>query len=79
MKIKRCLLAAVVTLAAAACSGDVTAPDPSLRARASAHQSGAAASDATTTSSTIEPTIVEPVDPYAGDTGAVGSGCCPNR
>jgi hypothetical protein len=74
MKIKRCLLAvAVIMTAAAACSGDVTAPDPSFHAQ----QSGAALEEATTTSTT--PTTIEPVQPDPGDTGSWGSGCCSNR
>ena len=75
MKIKRCLLAVAVTLTAAACSGDVTASDPSLRAR----PSDAAALDEATTTSTATPTTIEPVQPDPGDTGSTGSGCCLHR
>lgn len=78
MKTKRCLLAVAVTLAAAACSGDITAPAASLRAPASADQSTAASLEGstTTTTTTTTPTAVDPPKPDPGDTGAVGSGCC---
>jgi ABC-type glycerol-3-phosphate transport system substrate-binding protein len=73
MKTKRSLLAVAITLAAAACSGDITAPDPALRAPASAHH----------TTSTENPTTVvapeEPKDDSGGDNGSWGSGCCVNR
>jgi ABC-type glycerol-3-phosphate transport system substrate-binding protein len=78
MKIKRCLLAVAVTVTAAACSADVTAPDAALRAPASAHES-AAALEETTTTSTSTTTIIEPVQPDPDDTGSTGSGCCLNR
>lgn len=70
MKIKRCLLAVAVTVTAAGCSGDVTAPDPSFHAQ----QSGGALDETTTTSTT--PTTVTPPEPDPGDTGSAGSGCC---
>jgi ABC-type glycerol-3-phosphate transport system substrate-binding protein len=76
MKIKRCLLAVAVTLAAAACSGDITAPAPSVRAPGSADQSAASVEESTTTTSTTTPTTLDPVEPDPGDTGSTGSGCC---
>lgn len=72
MKIKRSLLAVAITLAAAACSGDVTSSDPALRA------SQSAAPGETTTTSTPAPAVTDPEEDDDG-TGAVGSGCCANR
>jgi ABC-type glycerol-3-phosphate transport system substrate-binding protein len=66
MKTKRFLLAVAVTMAAAACSADVTAPDPTLRAPA-----GAQNVEATAASTTQPPAPTEPVE---GDGGHVGSG-----
>ena len=73
MKPKRSLLAVAITLAVAACSGDVTAPDPALRA------SQSTAPESTTTNTTA-PTVA-PEEPVEGDdgTGSTGSGCCANR
>jgi len=65
MKTKRFLLAAAITLAAAACSSDVTAPEPALRADQSA-----AALDGTPAATT--PTT--PPEPTEGDGGYLGSG-----
>jgi hypothetical protein len=65
MKIKRFLLAAAITMAAAACSGDVTAPDPTLRA-----DEAAAALEASPTTTTPP----APADPPEGDGGYIGSG-----
>jgi ABC-type glycerol-3-phosphate transport system substrate-binding protein len=76
MKIKRSLLAVAVTLAATACSGDVTGPDPSARVPASANQSAATLVETTTTSTTT-PTTTAPPEPDPGnDSGSWGSGCC---
>lgn len=63
MKTKRFLLAAAITMAAAACSTDVTAPDAVLRAPAGANQN-AAAPDTTTS----------PIPKEADDGGLIGSG-----
>ncbi|HEX2211032.1 MAG TPA: hypothetical protein VHG93_25335 [Longimicrobium sp.] len=64
MKTVRCLLAAAVMLAAAACSGSVTAPDAAL------HAPGEAALEESPTSATT------PTTPAAGedDSGLIGSG-----
>jgi hypothetical protein len=66
MNTKRFLLAAAIAMATAACSTDVTAPDPAVRAPA--------AGAVTEESPTAEPTpeVSNPQD----DTGNVGSGCC---
>lgn len=69
MKTKRFLLAAVILASVAACSGEVTAPDASLRAGANA----SVAPDATT-SSTTTPTVTEPEPVKDEDGGLVGSG-----
>jgi hypothetical protein len=64
MKTTRYLLAAALTLAAAACSGSVTAPEPASSAR----ESAPALEEAT-------PTAVTPPAPTEGDDGGlVGSG-----
>jgi hypothetical protein len=65
MKTNRFLLAAAITLAAAACSSDVTAPDAVLRAPADAHQN-AAAPDTTPTTG--------PAPAGEEDGGLIGSG-----
>lgn len=66
MKNYRLLLAAAIALSAAACSGDVTAPDPAVRA-----------GDAVPSSSTTaQPQVINPADPPQEDTGNMGSGCC---
>jgi hypothetical protein len=67
MKTNRFLLAAAITLAAAACSSDVTAPDAVLRAPADAHQNAAAPDPDPTPTTT-------PVPPAEDDIGLVGSG-----
>ncbi|HYR06613.1 MAG TPA: hypothetical protein VEQ60_02515 [Longimicrobium sp.] len=64
MKIKRCLLAVAVTVTAAACSTDPTAPDAALRAPESA---ATLQENETTTTPT-------PVLPVVDDGGLVGSG-----
>jgi hypothetical protein len=64
MKTKRFLLAAAITLAAAACSADVTAPDPTLRA----DEAAAALEEGTPT------TTPAPEEPVEGDGGYIGSG-----
>lgn len=77
MKIKRSLLAVAVTLAAAACSGDVTGPDASARVPASANQSAATLVETITTSTATTPTVAPPPPPEPGDeSGSWGSGCC---
>lgn len=48
MKTMRFLLAAVIVMAASACSGDVTAPEPAALAPAGGSSSTAPASDAET-------------------------------
>jgi hypothetical protein len=63
MKISRFLLAAAITMAVAACSSDVTAPDAVLQAPVDAHQN-VAAPDPTTS-----PTPAE-----EDDGGHIGSG-----
>lgn len=63
MKTNRFLLAAAITMAAAACSSDLTAPDAALHAPTDAHQN-VAAPDTTTS-----PTPTE-----EDDGGAMGSG-----
>jgi hypothetical protein len=65
MKTKRFLLAAAITMAAAACSADVTAPDAALRPPADAHQN-VAAPDPTTAPA--------PATAEEDDGGAMGSG-----
>ena len=65
MKTKRFLLAAALAFAAAACSGDVTAPDPAVRAPAAG-----ALTDESQTGPTA-PVVVEPVEE---DGGHLGSG-----
>lgn len=65
MKTKRFLFAVAITLAAAGCSADVTAPEPALRADPSA-----AALDGTPAATTPTPTT----EPAEGDGGAMGSG-----
>ncbi|HEU4881136.1 MAG TPA: hypothetical protein VFT45_02790 [Longimicrobium sp.] len=64
MKTKRFLLAAAITLAAGACSADVTAPEPALRA-----DEAAAALEAVPTATPPAPT-----EPVEGDGGYIGSG-----
>ena len=66
MKIKRILLAAAITMAAAACSADVTAPNPALRAPLGAQNVEG------TPESTAQPPA--PTEPVEGDGGHVGSG-----
>ncbi|HEY0019339.1 MAG TPA: hypothetical protein VGC13_23765 [Longimicrobium sp.] len=67
MKNYRLLLAAAVALSAAGCSGDVTAPDPAVRA-GGAPASGNAAP---------EPVVVSPAEePTDNSAGQGGSGCC---
>lgn len=67
MKNYRLLLAAAVALSAAACSGDVTAPDPAVRA-----------GDAPASSNAVpDPEVIVPVDPPQDGSGNLGSGCCP--
>jgi hypothetical protein len=68
MKNYRLLLAAAVALSAAACSGDVTAPDPAVRAGDAVPASNTAAP---------EPEIILPADPPQDGSGNLGSGCCP--
>ena len=70
MKTKRFLLAAALTMAAAACSADVTAPDAALRAPAGAYETAAAPDSATTTTATT----TDPVAPKNDDGGHTGSG-----
>lgn len=68
MKNCRLVIAAAVALSAAACSGDVTAPEPAVRA-----------GDAVPSSSTTaQPQVTDPVVPPPEDTGSGqgGSGCC---
>lgn len=65
MKTKRFLLAAAIAMAAAACSGDVTAPDPAARAPGSGH---ASTSGQETEASTAAPEAAEE------DGGTMGSG-----
>lgn len=65
MKTKRFLLAAALTMAAAACSADVTAPDAVRRAPTDAHQDVAAPDPTTTTATPAE---------AEEDGGAMGSG-----
>jgi hypothetical protein len=65
MKTKRFLLAAAITLVAGACSSDVTAPEPNVRADKSA-----AALDGTPAVTAPTPTP----EPAEGDGGYVGSG-----
>lgn len=67
MKTKRSLLAVAITLAAAACSGDATAPDPSFRDGAAFEESS------TATTSPPVPAVTEP-EPKEDDGGLVGSG-----
>lgn len=73
MKTKRFLLAAALTVTAAACTGNPTAPEAATRRPGTA---------APSTSETTEPTatnpITQPTDPVDPGTGAGGSGCCPN-
>jgi hypothetical protein len=64
MKTSRFLFAVAITLAAAACSSDVTAPESTIRA----DDSAAALEEGTPTTT---PTPEEPVE---GDNGAMGSG-----
>lgn len=63
MKTNRVLLAAAITMAVAACSSDVTAPDAALQAPADVHQN-AAAPDSTPA----------PVPTEEDDGGLIGSG-----
>lgn len=67
MKIHRFLLATAIVLAVAACSTDVTAPDPSVRATGSAASLEESSTSAT---STAQPAAAEEED----DGGLVGSG-----
>ena len=62
MKTNRFLLAAAITMAAAACSSDVTTPDAALQAPPDAHQNVAAPD-----------TTPAPV-PTGEDGGLIGSG-----
>lgn len=62
MKTNRFLLAAAITMAVAACSSDVTAPDAGLQTPADAHQN-TTATDSTST-----------VSPAEDDGGHLGSG-----
>ncbi len=70
MNAKRCLLAATIVMATAACSADVTAPDPALRAPAS----GAVTEESPWTVPASEE--INPESPPQDDTGNLGSGCC---
>jgi hypothetical protein len=63
MKTNRFLLAAAITLAAAACSSHVTAPDAVLHAPADAHQNAAAPDTST-----------GPAPTGGDDGGHIGSG-----
>lgn len=63
MKTNRFLLAAAITMAVAACSSDVTAPDAALRPPADAHQTVAAPD-----------TTPAPVPAGEDDGGHIGSG-----
>lgn len=71
MKTKRYLLAVSITLAAGACSRDVTTPDPTLRAPGTARETASA----TTTSGTTITAV--PADSTDGSN--LGSGCCPTN
>lgn len=64
MKTHRLLLAAALALSAAACSGDVTAPEADVRA----------GDVPALNTETPEPEVIsDPTD----DSGNLGSGCCP--
>jgi hypothetical protein len=65
MKNYRLLIATVVALSAAACSGDAIAPDPAV-----------GAGDAVPSNTTAQPQVINPEDPPQEDTGNLGSGCC---
>jgi hypothetical protein len=62
MKTSRFLLAAAITMAVAACSSDVTAPDAVLQAPVDAHQNVAA------------PDPTSPTPAEEDDGGLIGSG-----
>lgn len=71
MNTKRLLLAAAILTAVSACSRDATAPEPAARAPRVSPVT-------TTTTDSLGPTVVPPVDDGGGDdgTGGLGSGCC---
>jgi hypothetical protein len=67
MNTKRFLFATAIAMATAACSADVTAPDPAVRAPAS----GAVTDESPTT--VPVPTVVDPEE-EEDDSGTLGSG-----